>query len=341
VTVAIDNEPVLIGWVDDVETDFAEGSATVSIAGRDKTGDLADCACGPKGPVEWRNLDVLAFAKEACKPFGISVRAEVDVGAKFPKLGIDASETVLTAIEKYARQRQLLVLSDGIGGLVLTRTGATRAAGVVMPGAGLLRSNYSTSHRERFSDVFVKGQVERAGGTRGDASLFNPQAVPGEATAPANEEARGIKVSGLARDTEVTRWRPKVLQTRSAPQPGGKKPSAQVQAEGYVKTQRAKGDELNVALQDWRAGGGLWKPNTLVPVMDPFAGVSADLLIANVRFSYSESDGHVTELRLVDPSTYDDEPEGEQQAHRASRKAASGASPSADVPAGATEVNFF
>lgn len=43
------------------------------------------------------------------------------LGAAFPVFGVNIEETALIAIERAARQRALLVVSDGVGGLLLTK----------------------------------------------------------------------------------------------------------------------------------------------------------------------------------------------------------------------------
>ena len=118
VQISVYGEPYLTGWVETVQPTYAEGQASLTIGGRDLAGDLVDCSAGPEGPVEFTKLRLEEFAERLCRPFGISVRCDVDTSPVFDKMSIDVSETVLSAIEKYARQRGVLVTSDGVEGLV-------------------------------------------------------------------------------------------------------------------------------------------------------------------------------------------------------------------------------
>lgn len=329
--ITIDDEPVLVGHVEDWDGGYDEGSVDFFIAGRDLTGDLVDCAAAPEGPVEYRGLTCHAFAERLCKPFGIPVRCDVDPGEPFDKCSCDAAETVVSAIEKHTRQRKLLVTSDGVEGLVLTRSGKERAAGdIVAPGPGVRRARGSRSQRERFSDYFVKGQAEKAGGTRSRSAAMTSGTKPGSRSdgaaqeyrarnggnagaaaayrarngGSASREGRGVENSGRARDPEIRRWRPTVAQMKSQESAGG----AQEQAEWMMRVARGKGLANAYALEDWRASpsGNLWMPNTILTLTDRYLGIeNEERLIDAVGFRYGEQ-GAFTELALVGPEAYEE-----------------------------------
>ncbi len=315
VTVAIDGTPVLTGWVERVNASWEADKLTCTISGRDKTGDLVDCAASPNGPVEWRNMTVLQLAQIFCAPFGITVRADVDVGAPFPVFGIDADETALTAIEKAARQRALLVTSDGVGGLLLTRGGNTRApAALTRPGniqGGGRKSDWS----QRFSDYYVKGQTSRSVIRKTQVPLFTVATDPRDGTsfpveetttATSTEEVASV-MTGHAIDPQVTRYRPTVRQAKT--QAGGA--TVQQQAEWGLRIAKGMAETLNYRVLDWRAGqgNGLWLPNQLSNVNDAYAQISEDMLISGVSYKFDQS-GEYTALELAGRTAFDriDEP---------------------------------
>ena len=125
-TVAIDGETVLTGWVEDVDWHETANTLEFRVAGRDRTGDLVECAACPTGPAEFNGLTLAQVAQIVCAPFGITVQAQVDVGAPFARLAVNPHETALAFLEKAARQRAVLLVSDGVGGLLLTRGGNGR-----------------------------------------------------------------------------------------------------------------------------------------------------------------------------------------------------------------------
>lgn len=319
-TIKIDGETVLVGHIDEAKVSWTKDAMRFSVTGRDRTGDLVDCAAAPEGPAEFRNLTLTEIARRICQPYGITVRADTDVGAAIPVFSLDASETALSALEKAARQRAVLLVSDGVGGLVLTRGGASRGPAPLQVPGNVQSATATFSWRERFRDYYVKGQTRGAGGNRMDsrASELTAATVPTPTTnRPAVGERAGVVMTGRARDEEVTRHRPTVLLAKT--QSGGV--SVQTQAEWRMRLARAKSEALAYTVLDWRAGEErkLWRPNELVAVTDPFAGISGDMLISSVEYGYGP-DGEVTELELVGPEAYDLEPiEPRRRGRQASR----------------------
>lgn len=308
-TIKIDDEAVLIGHVDDAKVSWTGDAITVSVAGRDRTGDLVDCAAAPDGPAEYRGLTLTEIARRICAPYGITVRADTDVGAPIPVFALDAAETALSALEKAARQRGVLLVSDGVGGLVLTRGGASRGPAPLQVPGNVQQASATFSWRERFRDYVVKGQTRGAAGNRAldsTASALTPGSTPAPAPSatPVRERA-GVVMTGRARDEEVTRHRPTVLLAKT--QSGGA--SVQTQAEWRMRVARAQSETLRYRVLDWRDGEErrLWRPNEIVAVTDPFAGISGDMLISAVTYEYGP-EGAYTELDLVGPEAYDLEP---------------------------------
>jgi prophage tail gpP-like protein len=331
--ILIDKETWLIGWVDDVLPEAGNSGNSVTIIGRDLTGDLVDCPPDPRGKHEYRDISLTEFAEKLCKPFGIKVRADVDVGPKFDKCVVEAGETVLSAIAKYAKQRGVLVTTDRVGTLVITRSGQERAADDIAFPGNVTRARGSFSGRERFSDYFVKGQSEKNAGKRAKTAALDATAEPLDAppatsstSSTADEdvpEGAGALVMGHARDGEVTRWRPHISMARTKANAF----DAQRQAEWEMRTRRGKGDKEDYVYRGFRAGlgGQLWKPNTLSMVKDSFARIERDMLLAGVRLSYGDR-GEQTKLRMTGPEAYDLLPEGDRRAKKSSGKATTSSS---------------
>jgi len=304
-TVAIDDETVLTGYVDDVDVTYGPADHVLTVRGRDSTGDLFDCAALLE-PFELRNLTLTEIADRLARPFGIPVRAEVDVGRAFARFAIQPGETVFEAIERGCRQRAVLPVADGQGGLVLTRAGVggTAAAPLVLggPTGNVLRARGTFSFRDRFSDYVAMGQQE--GADTLDA-----------------EEAAGPKAR--AKDPAVTRHRPTVI-------------LAEGQGDGVTLAERAawqmsvsagRSRRATYTVQDWRAHGQLWRPNTLVEVTDEWSNLAAaELLIVTTTMTLSEA-GTLTDIEVAPRSAYDLVEETEQQSGSTSGGKGAGGDP--------------
>lgn len=319
IEVALDGDVVLIGWVEAVEVNYGPDKVAITFQGRDVTGDLVDCAASADGPHEYRNLTLTELVERICRPYGIAVRAEVDVGAPFTRFAIEVGETAISAIEKACRQRAVLAVSDGVGGLVLTRGGTAPAPASLVFGANIQTMDATFDWAERFSLYIVRGQAERpqAQGIV-DAAPITPAAPPATAapaarrpgpTSPAGERPR-IALTGRAEDPAIGRYRPTVAMAKTLS--GGV--SIQDQADWMMRTARAKSDALRVAVPYWRAGeeDRLWRCNERVVVDDPLSGVSHELLIAGITWRWDDGAAR-TEFRLCGCDAFDILPEAEER----------------------------
>src|SRR5512134_2299935 len=74
-TVALDGEPVITGYIDVVMPFYTHTEHSFNVTGRDKTGDIVDCA--PEG-VEWKGLTLPQLVSAIADPFGIPVVSQLD-----------------------------------------------------------------------------------------------------------------------------------------------------------------------------------------------------------------------------------------------------------------------
>lgn len=313
--VHIDGTLVLDGWIDTVEANWDAQQLSCTLIGRDKTGDLVDCAASPTGPVEWRNVTALQIAQIFCAPFGIRAYADVPIADGLSIFAIDPDETALTALEKIARQTALLVVSDGVGGLLLTRGGKTRGPDALRRPGNILSGGRKSDWSQRFRTYYCKGQTNRSVIRKQKEAPMTEAVDPRDGntfpvelstTATQTEEVASTMV-GTAIDPQVTRYRPTVRQVKT--QSGAS--TVQEQAEWQLRIEKGLAETLNYKVLDWRAGpdNALWLPNQLVNVNDAFAQVSEDMLISGITYKFDQN-GEYTELELAGRTAFDriDEP---------------------------------
>lgn len=270
---AIAGEILLTGYVDEVEMRIESGSHEVRIAGRDKAADLVDCSAVRK-PGQWRAQPITRIASDLAQPFGVTVRADVDVGKPLAGFALQDGETVFEAIDRAARLRGLLVISDGAGGLVLTRAGLQRAADALVMGGNVLAGRAAFDMRDRYSEYVAKGQA--AGN-----DFFNSAA------------AAHIKAS--AADPQVLRHRPLLL-TSDSPDAAG---SLRDRVKWEASIRRARSTQVELMVQGWhQTDGTLWRHNHLVHVVSDALRLDEDLLISSAEYSISDQ-GTTTRLTLT------------------------------------------
>lgn len=284
--VLVDRQTVITGYVDDANPSYDDSSHTLSLSGRDKTGDLVDCSAIHKTG-QWRDQGMAQIAKDLCQPFGIAVRASVDTGKPFRKFALQEGESVFEALDRAARLRGLLLITDGSGNLLISRAGSTRLGMALSEGENILSASGQFSGRDRFSQYIVKGQ--RAGDDDSDAKSTN--------------QARGT-----ATDTGVRRHRPLIVLAEDQADGG----SASERAAWERNVRIGRGQRVSISVQGWAHAQGLWAPNVLVRVRSPWLGVDADLLITSVTFAL-DSGGTRTDLELCPRAAFDVIPPTEKE----------------------------
>jgi prophage tail gpP-like protein len=323
--VLIAGEVVLKGNIENVDRDISEGSAFVSISGRDKTGDLVDSAALTDGPSEFHNVKLEEAVKRVAQPFGIGVRNEIDTGEPFTRYGLDLAETAFSAIEKGARSRHALILSDGVGNIVITQTGKNRAPEDIRLPGNVIGSRGSYSHAKRHSTTYVRGQGEKAGKARFGSVALDKTAEPlapgdRQPSSGATEiERKGTAATGTSIDEEVTRHRPIVHLARSK----ADATAAQDEADWRMRTARGESEEVTETVQGFAANGRLWRVNEVAYVSDAFQDIERDMLIVRVS-NRSDDAGDVTELTLMSPEAFDAQPVGKRRKNRTRRKTTAG-----------------
>lgn len=278
----LDGEPVITGWVDLVAPDYDSNRHTIRVSGRDKTGDLVDCSAMHKSG-QWANVTLLQLARDLLAPYDISVSvaAGVNAGSAFSSFNIQEGETVFECLDRAARMKALLLTSDALGNLVITRAGTLRSDYALVEGQNIKAARAEFSQKERFSRYQIKGQ-----GRLG-----------------ADGEQEHAAVTGVITDPAITRHRPLIVLAESH----SNNTTLRDRAEWERNVRRGRGARGSITVQGWAdLGGALWQPNTLIPVTSPLLWLkdAEPLLIVGCSYSLDEQGGTLTELAIARPESF-------------------------------------
>jgi len=284
----IDGETAIDGYVDEAGPEYDKQTHEIVVEGRDKVGDLVDCSAAVT-PNEYKDQTLLQIAQALAQPFGIQVSAQAAVGAPFSPFRIHVGETVWEAIDRMARHRGVLPVSDGKGGLVFQTAGQNGTRAAIALGQNILGANGRNSWKNRFSKYIVLAQG------------------PGAADV-SPEESAGTR--GEATDPGITRYRPLVI---IAEQPEIASGLAQQRAQWEATVRAGRGVRATITVQGWRdSGGQLWIPNVTVPVTDEFQGLdNVTMLASRAKLILNEERGFVAELGITLPTAFTPQPMGE------------------------------
>ncbi|MDF9346379.1 contractile injection system protein, VgrG/Pvc8 family [Escherichia coli] len=280
-TLEIGGQIVCTGYIDSRRRQMTADSMKITVAGRDKTADLIDCAAVYSGG-QWKNRTLEQIARDLCAPYGVTVRWELsdkESSAVFPGFTLDHSETVYEALVRASRARGVLMTSNAAGKLVFSRAASTATDELVL-GENLLTLDFEEDFRDRFSEYTVKGYA-RTNGAEGD-----------------DIDAKSIvSRKGTATDSDVTRYRPMIIIADS------KITAKDAQARALREQRRrlAKSITFEAEIDGWtRKDGQLWMPNLLVTIdASKYAIKTTELLVSKVTLILNDQDGMKTRVSLA------------------------------------------
>jgi prophage tail gpP-like protein len=276
--VQVHGQTVITGYIDDISRRYDEAAHEITLTGRDKAGDLVDCSAIYKTGV-WNNKTLDAIARDVLAPFGIGVIVKTDLGGPIPVLAIQEGESVFELLERAARMKAVLLVSDGAGNVLLTRAGVARGAAELIEGGNILQAEGLFSDKDRFSDYIVKGQ-----------SSGNDHQYAGVVA----------HVSASVKDAASTRYRPLIIMGEDQ----GGHATLKQRAEWERNVRAGRATRATVTVQGWQANGQLWQPNTVVRLRSPLLAADLDVLIVSVGFSLDDQ-GTFTRLECAQPQAFD------------------------------------
>ena len=274
--VKVNDSTVIKGFVDKIRTSYSATDRTFEVAGRDRAGELVDCSA-LLGKWEFRNFDLLKFAKQLCEPFGVDVYLQQGLVLPAPskKLSLNPGDSAFTALEEACRIVGCFPMSNGAGGIILTRAGTSKATTALVEGQNVLSASLEISADSRFREYLVLGQHHGRDEQHGAAAAH---------------------VKGTASDTGVKRtWRKLLVR----PEHSVNQAQANTRAQWEATTRAARSAVVTVTVQGWTQGNGQpWPINTKVDVDLPKLRVQGEMLITSTVFSLNDTEGTTATLTL-------------------------------------------
>ena len=268
---------LITGYVDEISPSYTAAGREVVVCGRDLTSDLVDCSA-PTGQKLDQKLE--ALAKALCTPHGVIVRtaAGVDLSKPFKNQVAQDSESVFERLERLARLRGVLLVSDGKGAIEITRASKKILSTRLVLGKNILRGHATFSQRDVYHQYTVKAQQPEVD-------------FPGQGT-PSSK--------ALAYDAAIRKNRKlTVLSEENADIKDCKD-----RALWECAVRSGRGARLNYTVQGWTHDGKeIWPINQRVHVVDEFLEEDREFLIVSAEHTLS-NDGTFTDLTLCDPQAF-------------------------------------
>ncbi len=276
---------VLTGYVDARRIAISADDHSLTVAGRDRTGDLVDCSA-VLDKWEFRNVQLKALVEKVCAPFGIPVTLQSGITIPaIAKVSIDPGDSAFDVIDRVCRIAGVLPVADGVGGLLLTRVGTDRATTALVEGENILSATADFDASGRFRHYFVLGQHRGTDDVSG---------------------ASAASIKGFAEDETVSRVARSLV---VRPEGNVNQAQAKTRAQWEMKVRAGRAGAVSVTVVGWTQGNGtLWPINALVPVKSTSLGIDGDLLITQAVYAVDDSSGYTTELSLMRADAFLPEP---------------------------------
>lgn len=285
----LEGTPVITGYVDKVERSLSASSHAIQVSGRDAAADLGDCSACTGNDCRTdalRNQSLLQVAQALAGQYGVAVSDAAGVGGRIPAWRNGPGKSVWEVLSAGARQFAVYLMSDGLGGLVITRAGQTRHPARLVQGENILSARFTRDDSQRYWRYILRGQS----GTDGSIGTSAEMVSGGEA----------IVIDDSVRKPRTLIFQPEISALVTLKD----------RAQWERNHRRGMSRRLEVTVQGWSALGQVWRPNEMVTVDLPIWGLEAvPLLIVSVDQSLS-SRGRITQLTLAPREAYDLLPEG-------------------------------
>jgi prophage tail gpP-like protein len=289
----IDNQKIISGYVDKRSISLGATAHSLSVSGRDRAAALVDSSAYV-GKWEFTGVSILTLTQLVSKNYGVKVSLQpgLTLSAPLVKVTIDPGESAFEVVERSCRMAGLLPVSDGLGGIVLTRAGSRRCGTALLEGQNVLEASVDFEASGRFARYVVLGQH------------------------PGDDEYNGLPaatVRGEAKDAVVKRQE-RLLVVRAD---GNVTPEHAIRrAQWEAKVRAGKAEAASVTVQGWTDGSGeVWPVNALVYVRLPTLGIDGDMLISQAQHQIGSS-GTTTQLNLKRPDAFIPEPVVTQKGER-------------------------
>lgn len=277
------DDDIITGYIDTINMDLSANSRTLSITGRDKTADIVDCSAEIE-PGVYNNLNLYQLAQQLCNPFGIFVQTTAPLGSKYKQIIIKDGETVFNVLAKYAKQQNILLLTNPVGNLRLENPGRSLSHDELVEGKNIISINANYDYKQRHSSYIVRGNIKTQG---------------------SGWDASTVSVKAESFDSEIVRHRPLVIYDESVQN----RIEAIKKGRWEANIRAAKSMKFTVTVSSFRqSNGALWQLNTIIPVQVPTLNLDTELLCSSISYGQSATGGSFTTMELIRPDSYINEP---------------------------------
>jgi prophage tail gpP-like protein len=280
VRVYVGGVPAVFGYITERHVGFDEKNHGIRLIGCGDTVDLTNSSV----PIE--KLDGhdgqswSALARDLMMHLGIKLETKGAVDeTPFKNIQIQPGETIMMAIERYAKMRNIVIGSNAMGGLLAIGENSASPSGDLVEGVNILRANCVLRDQMVYRKIYVLGQNTGSDQAYGDSQ--NKQIAFEQGTSTRNRYM--VTVADVADTMHGVQRRAMMEKVFTE----GSQLEAQITVQGWFKDQNQSND--------------VWKAGEYYTVTSPSLTLPGQVLGCSGCI-YEQSDaGTTTTLIMVDP----------------------------------------
>ncbi len=293
IEIVVDENTVMTGFIEGIESNASPDSHDFLASGRDVTGDLYDSTVGDikefTGSVQL--IDICKAVVAGINLFNTDVINEIPITENpiepFSEWDITSADIGMTAfefLEPFARKRQVILNTDGFGNLILARN-----TGIKFPASLKTGENGNFINARKVIDNTQRFNIYTA------HSQLNPIRMT-----VGTKPSEIVQQKGLAEDPEIRSSRIYAFNAEESSDSF----TAKDRAIWESNFNRARSLSYSGTVQGHSTNRTIWIPNRLIDVDDSFNDIQATLLIRSVRYNSSLDLGNNTTLEMTYRSAY-------------------------------------
>jgi prophage tail gpP-like protein len=264
---------VMTGIIENISQSRDNSNFTLSISGRDKTGELIDSYMKPK---QYKQKNFVALVKGVLQDNGYDFKILQNVSdlRLIDKVVDSGREKIFDFLDDYAKKAQVLLLTNEEGDIVITREG-TDLPKQTLDESIIINSTLSSNSSEKYKYIDVYGSLK---------TDYSKKRIKSSASI-LNNSASGNKRVIIRAENNSS------------------KQTLHSLANWYKNIKQAKGARYECSVNKHFQGNVLWQANSIVNLIDETRNISGNFLIQGVKYR-SGVDGNFTDLSIVNLGSF-------------------------------------
>jgi len=282
--VLIDGQTVIDGWVGHCGPSFTSSSRSLAFQGNDRAAALVECSAMLE---HWtfKGKTVASITRILAEQYDIKVTVQDGLESLLApaKVVVSPGDTSFSVIDKVAKASGVMVISDGKGGITITRAPSGRSSQQLVEGVNLEDGSVDYDATQRFSRYFVASQIPGDDNSTGNSVRIRAYASD----------------KGVRRANRFTIIRPAQALTSV---------QSRIHADWTARIRAANSASASVTVKGWeQSNGALWPIGVLIYVNSPTLRIDGDMRISQADH-VKGPEGERTTLRLVRPDAFTPDP---------------------------------